>query len=154
VFKKLPHIDKIAADFRAETKKLSNSQTRAFVEEAISCFEYDLFRSAVVMSWAAAVDVLHSAVIKSYLKDFNTEAARREPKWKLAKTTDDLGLIKEYDFISIIHKISMIGKNARDELHLCLKRRNGCGHANSLKMKANTAGSHLEILIDHVFTKF
>ena len=67
---------------------------------------------------------------------------------------DDLGLMKEYDFISIIHKISMIGKNARDELHQCLKRRNGCGHPNSLKLGASTVASHLEFLILNVFQKF
>src|SRR4029079_6456589 len=110
---KLPHVDTGAADFRRETQKITDPQTRAFVEEAISCFEYDLFRSAIVMSWMSAVDVLHSAVFKGYLKAFNAEAARRDSDWKPAKTKDDLGLMKEYEFVSILHKISMIGKNAR-----------------------------------------
>lgn len=154
VFKKLPRIEKVAVDFRTETQKITNPQTRAFIDEAISCFEYDLFRSAIVMSWMSALDVLHGAVIKGYLKVFNAEAARRDPKWKPARTTDDLGRMKEYDFISCIYQISMIGKNVRDELHLCLKRRNGCGHPNSLKLGANTVASHLEFLILNVFRKF
>ena len=153
-FKKLPHVDKVAADFRTETQKITDPQTRAFVDEAITCFEYDLFRSAMVMSWMSAVDVLHSAVFKGYLKAFNAEAVSRDPKWKPAKTKDDLGLMKEYDFITILHKISMIGKNARDELHLCLKRRNSCGHPSSLKLGASKVADHLEFLILNVFQKF
>jgi hypothetical protein len=158
VLKKAPNIEKVATDFRAETLKIKDPQTRAFVEEAIACFEYDLFRSAIVMSWLSAVDVLHAYVVSHHLRDFNIQAAKnwakkKEP-WKTAKTTDDLGLMGENEFIETIYKISMIGKNVRDELQLCLKRRNGCGHPNSLKLRANTVAAHLEILILNVFVKF
>ncbi len=33
-------------------------------------------------------------------------------------------------------------------------RRNGCGHPNSLKIGANTAAHHIEILLLNVFQKF
>ena len=158
VLKKAPNIDKVATDFRAEALKINNPQTRAFIEEAIACFEYDLFRSAIVMSWLSAVDVLHAFVVANHLQDFNTQAAKdaasKKTPWKPAKTTDDLGLMKESDFIETLYKISVIGKNVRDELQLCLKRRNGCGHPNSLKLRANTVAAHLEILILNVFLKF
>jgi hypothetical protein len=158
VLKRAPNIEKVATDFRAEAAKISDPQTRAFVEEAIACFEYDLFRSAIVMSWLTAIDVLHVYVVTNYLNDFNRQASKdtagSKNPWKLAKTTDDLGRMKEYDFIETIYKISMIGKNVREELNLCLKRRNGCGHPNSLKLRGQTVASHLEILILNVFRKF
>ena len=158
VLKKAPNIEKIASDFRAEALKIKSPQTRAFVEEAIACFEYDLFRSAIVMSWLSAVDVLHALVVAKYLRDFNIQASKDASKkshtWKIAKTTDDLGLMKESDFIETLYKISVIGKNVRDELQLCLKRRNGCGHPNSLKLRGNTVAAHLEILVLNVFVKF
>jgi hypothetical protein len=158
VLKKPPNIDKIATDFRAEALKISNSKTRAFVEEAIACFEYDLFRSAIVMSWLSAIDVLHAFVVANHLRDFNIQAtkdsANRRNQWKIATTTDDLGSMKESDFVETLYKISIIGKNVRDELQLCLKRRNGCGHPNSLKLRGNTVAAHLEILILNVFVKF
>jgi hypothetical protein len=158
VLKKAPNIDKVATDFRAETLKIGNSQTRAFVEEAIACFEYDLFRSAIVMSWLSAIDVLHAFVVANHLRDFNIQAtkdsANKRNPWKIATTTDDLGLMKESDFIETLYKISIIGKNVRDELQLCLRRRNGCGHPNSLKLRGNTVAAHLEILILNVFVKF
>jgi hypothetical protein len=158
VLKKAPNLDKVATDFRAEALKINNPQTRAFVEEAIACFEYDLFRSAIVMSWLSAVDVLHAFVVAKHLSDFNIQAAKDAAKkkhpWKIATTTDDLGLMKESDFIETLYKISIIGKNVRDELQLCLKRRNGCGHPNSLRLRGNTVAAHLEILILNVFVKF
>ena len=158
VLKRPPNIEKVATDFRAEALKIKDAQTRAFVEEAIRCFEYDLFRSAIVMSWLSAVDVLHAHVVAKYLHDLNAQAvkdtANSKYPWKLAKTTDDLGRMGESDFVETIYKISMIGKNVRDELQLCLKRRNGCGHPNSLKLRANTVAAHLEILILNVFVRF
>lgn len=158
VLKRAPNIEKVATDFRAETLKIKESQTRAFVEEAIRCFEYDLFRSAIVMSWLSAIDVLHAYVVARHLRDFNAQAAKdtassKQP-WKPAKTSDDLGRMRESDFIETIYKISMIGKNVRDELQLCLRRRNGCAHPNSLKLRANTVAAHLEILILNVFVRF
>ena len=158
VLKNAPNIDKVATDFRAEALKIKDPQTRTFVEEAIACFEYDLFRSAIVMSWLSAVDVLHAFVVAGHLRDFNIQAtkdaAKKNQFWKIARTTDDLGLMKESEFIETLYKISVIGKNVRDELQLCLKRRNGCGHPNSLKLRDNTAAAHLEILILNVFVKF
>ena len=40
----------VRQDLRAELPNIKDGDTRSFVEEAITCFEYDLHRSAVVMS--------------------------------------------------------------------------------------------------------
>ena len=81
------------------------------------------------MSWLSAVDVLHGFVVAEHLHNFNIQAskdmANKKQPWKMAKTTDDLGLMKESDFIETLYKISIVGKNVRDELQVCLKRRNG-----------------------------
>lgn len=104
------------------------------------------------MSWVGAVAVLQDRVVKNRLVDFNSEAKRRDPKWKNALTTDDLGRLKERDFFDILHAISMIGGNVKKELVNCLDRRNGCGHPNSLKVAESTAAHHLEVLILNVYS--
>lgn len=141
-------------DLRAELANIKSADTQAFAEEAIKCFELDLFRSAVVMSWLAAMDVLYNHVHAYRLKDFNSEASRVDPKWKPAKTVDDLGRMKEHDFLDRIAAVSMIGKNVRQQLGGCLTLRNGCGHPNSLKLGSNTVAHHIEILLLNVFKVF
>jgi hypothetical protein len=143
-----------ASDLRAELPNVKDSSTRAFVEEAIKCLEGELFRSAIVMSWIAAVDVLYNVVIAKHLVAFNAEAARVDSKWKRAATTDDLTKMKEGDFLDRLVSISVIGKNVKTELKACLDRRNGCGHPNSLQIGANTAAHHIEILLLNVFRVF
>lgn len=144
----------IASQLRIKLSQIKNSDTRAFVEEAIKCYEADLRRSAIVMSWLAAVDVLYQAVYNGHLSTFNAEATRIDPKWRAAKSPDDLSRMKEGDFLDRLVAISMIGKNVKAELKNCLDRRNGCGHPNSLKIGSATVDHHLEILLLNVFQPF
>jgi hypothetical protein len=140
-----------ASDLRAELPNIKDASTRAFVEEAIKCLEGELHRSAIVMSWIAAVDVLYNIVIAKHLSAFNAEAVRVDSKWRPATTADDLAKMKEGDFLDRLASISVIGKNVKTELKGCLDRRNGCGHPNSLKIGANTTAHHIEILLLNVF---
>lgn len=144
----------VAVELRAELANIQDKDTHAFMEEAIKCFEFELYRSAIVMSWLAAVHVLHLHVCDKYLNNFNQEASRVNAKWKRAKKPDDLGRMQESDFLDRIATISIIGKNVKEELKDCLNLRNGCGHPNSMKIGPNMAASHLETLLLNVFRPF
>lgn len=98
--------------------------------------------------------VLKIEVHSKHLKEFNTEASRVDHKWKAAKTTDDLGEMKEFTFLERIHGISMIGKNVKEQLQACLKTRNGCGHPNSLKVGEPTVSHHIDLLMRNVFNVY
>ena len=77
-----PAAVRIATDLREELSNIKDTATRSFVEEAIGCYEAELYRSAIVMSWVSAVAVLHDHVHAKHLEEFNTEAKRVNPKWK------------------------------------------------------------------------
>ncbi len=147
-------VPKIAASLRAHLSRLANPDTSQFVAEAIACYEAKLYRAAVVLSWVGAIAVLYDYVVSKKLLDFNTEALRRNPKWKPAKTTDDLARMKEHDFLDIIEAISVLGKSVKQELDGCLKLRNGCGHPNSLKIAEHRVAGQIESLILNVFSQF
>lgn len=145
-----PAAVQVATDLRDLLAKVKDAETRAFVEEAVQAHELELFRSAIVMSWLAAVHVLKLEVIATYLAAFNAEAARVDSKWKAAKTTDDLGRMKEGDFLDRLAAISMIGKNVKEKLKVCLDTRNACGHPNSFRLGPLAVASHIEILLLNV----
>jgi hypothetical protein len=144
----------VAHDLREHVALVRDTDTRSFVTEAVECFESRFYRSAAVMSWLAAVHVLHRYVHDKQLAEFNAEAKRVDAKWRPAKTTDDLGRMGEADFLDRLVAISVLAKSVKDELNTCLKLRNGCGHPNSLKIGANAVARHLEVLLLNVFTKF
>ncbi|MCJ7740317.1 hypothetical protein MUP32_03285 [Candidatus Microgenomates bacterium] len=144
----------IANDLRSHLPKIKNQDTLAFVTESVLCLESKLYRSAVVLSWVGAIAVLYDYVIVNKLKEFNIEATRRDPKWKNAKVTDDLSLLKESEFLDILENISVIGNDVKKELKKCLDLRNSCGHPNSLVIADNRVAAHIEILVLNVFAKF
>lgn len=149
-----PAAMQVAVDLRAHLAKLTDDQTRDFVEEAIRCQEAQLYRSAIVMSWLGAMDILQKHVHANTLAAFNAEAFRVNPKWKPAVAQDDIGKMSESDFLDRIETLSIIGKNVKAQLKVCLDLRNGCGHPNSLKVAVNKSAAHIETLLQNIFEKF
>lgn len=149
-----PAAMQVAADLRSYLASITDEQAREFVEEAIKCHEAELYRSAIVMSWLGAVDLLQKHVHGNHLVAFNEEAKRVNVKWKPAKSQDDIGKMGESDFLDRLEAISIIGKNVKAQLKGCLDLRNGCGHPNSLKVSVNKSAAHIETLLLNVFQKF
>jgi len=144
----------IIKDLYVLVSKISDTHTKSFLNEALSCFEAKNYRASVVLSWVGAISILYKHVIANHLQNFNIEAARRDPKWRPAKTADDLSRMKEKDFLNILQAISVLGKNVKQELDGCLALRNACGHPNSLIIGENRVAAHLEILILNVYSKY
>jgi hypothetical protein len=145
---------KEAHSLRQLLPSIKHEDTKLFIAEAVTCAETSLFRAAVVLSWVGAVSILYNLVLTKHLASFNTEATKRNPKWKTAKSTDDLAAMKESVFLEVLQAISAVGKNVRQELDDCLRLRNGCGHPNSLKVGANKVAAHLETLVQNVYIPF
>jgi hypothetical protein len=76
-------------DLRANLAKIKDEEARLFVAEAITCFEHELYRSAIVISWVAAVRVLYDHVNRLRLNEFNQEDKRVDQNWRPAKTVAD-----------------------------------------------------------------
>lgn len=147
-------VRKTALALRAHLANIPDTNTRLFVEEAVACFEAHQFRAAVVLSWVGAISLLHTYVVTNKLAEFNAEVLKRNPKWKAAKNTDDLGLVKEDEFLDVLQSISVLGKNVKQELKKALTLRNGCGHPNTLKIAEHKVAAHIEDLMLNVFAVF
>ncbi len=140
---------------RGHAESVADPLTKSFVMEAIACFEAHQYRAAVVFSWAGAVALLHKYVYSKKLSEFNAEAARRDSKWRTAKQQDDLGRMREHDFLDACEAVGVIGKNVKQILqNECLMLRNACGHPNSASIAENSVAAHIEKLIKNVFSRF
>ena len=145
----------VAKGLRHLLSGIKSVESKEFVEEAIQCLEADAHKAAVVFSWIGAVSVLYDHIIANHLTDFNSEALRRDPKWKTASTRDDLARMKESDFLDILAALSILGKNVKEHLkNTCLNLRNSCGHPSSLKVGKHNVEAHIEFLIQNVFAIF
>lgn len=145
---------KISTSLRSHLATIQDDQIRAFVSEAIECFECGLYRGAVVLSWVGAVSLLYEYVLQNKLTKFNAEAKRRDSRWKVAKKREDFGRMKEFEFLQILTAISIIDKSVKLELEKRLQLRNSCGHPTSLRISENIVAAHIEVLILNVFSQF
>jgi hypothetical protein len=144
----------VAIELRKVLSALKNPETAEFLGEAIRCYEMNLFRSSVVMSWLAAVYVLQRHVVATCLENFNADMSRVDTRWRAARTTDDLGRLGEANFLDALARIGVLGKNVKEALKQCLDRRNACGHPNSFKLGPNMVAAHIETLLQNVLSKF
>lgn len=142
------------ASLRTHASRLKSADVRAFVEEAIGCAEAGFHRAAVVLCWVGALGMLYTHVVTLHLAAFNSEARRRDVKWRDAQGVDDLARMKEFDFLQVLEAISVIGKSVKAELEGSLRLRNGCGHPNSLQISENKVAAHIETLVLNVFGVF
>lgn len=143
-----------ASALRAEMATIQDPITLSFVDEAVRCYEAGVLRSAIVMSWLAAVDVIYKEVLTNKLAAFNAAAKQQNGKWKDAVDRDGLALMKEAEFLERAFTVRAITKNERGALEECLTRRNACGHPNSFQIGPTTVEHHIDILIRNVFSKF
>ena len=131
---------------------LTDPRVRAFVEEALLCFDVGCFRAAVVLSWCGAIALLQERAVAQYLAAFNSEATRRDPKWKPAQTAEDLGRLREFDLLQILQTVGVLSRSVKLELEACLKLRNSCGHPTELQVSGTKVAAHIESLLLNVFS--
>jgi hypothetical protein len=144
----------VAIELRRLLEKVEAEDVVLFLNEAVRAYELGLYRSAVVMSWLAAVYVLQNVILNTKIDEFNLEARRINSNWKNAKNTDDFGRMKESEFLDRLVTVGLIGANVKASLKECLDRRNACGHPNSYKIGQNMTAAHVETLLLNVFRRF
>lgn len=137
----------------ALVKKVGDETLRSYLYEVTKAFDEDMFRSAVVMSWLAAMFVLQQDLVNGHLNDFNNEMKSVYPKFKNVKNIDQLTSIRESEQLVRMQAIGMFSKSIKRELDSCLDRRNSCGHPSDVKYGQATVEHHIEILLNNVFLK-
>ena len=148
----------VAKSLRSYLNSLKHGSARyQYVEEAISGFEAQLYRSAIVFSWVGGFEILKQFIFDKKKSEFeNAYNSRHSKNSKLfsLKSIDSFERIKEREVIEISENIGLFGKSVKDEIIECLNRRNRAGHPNKSLNSENIAAAHIETLLNQVFTKF
>lgn len=150
-----PPTAKVAQELRSMLDRIQNIDAKAYAEEAVQCLEYNLLRSAVVMSWIGALHILYDFVVSNKLQQFNAEERSKNIKWKDVETIDELAkTMKESAFLDKLESMRFVNNSQKKELLECLNRRNSCGHPNSYRIRSSTVVHHLEVLLANVYVPF
>ena len=143
-----------ADDLKPMLETITDETANAILEEAIECCKRQLFRSAIVMLWMAAIYVLRRRVLAKYPTTFDAKAKEKRRAWQHADEVDDFHLITDADFLDLLYSTRIISKGVKDELDARLKTRNSCGHLDSIKIGPQMVVTYVEALSLNVFERF
>lgn len=147
------NVERVGSSLRAHISTELDADAVRYLHEVIQAFELKMYRSAVVMSWVAAIHMIKTYVCDNELRRFNDEAYRRDNRWRIASNYDGISRAKERDILEICHVLGLYSKEVKLNLISCLDRRNACGHPNDFALAENTVAHHVEILILNVFNR-
>ncbi len=124
------------------------------IENAIKCYEQEIYPEAITALWKAAVRLLYEYVLFRYPREFNDVAREKVRKWKEAKTIDDLGKMNDSVFLDCLQAISVISPTVKKQLKICLVLRNLHAHPTSAEITPLAIAYYFETLLINVFNQF
>lgn len=138
----------------ASLVEIVDDDLREYMEEAVGCAQAGYMKAAIVLSWSAAIYALQDYVCRESLSAFNSCARGVLPKWKDARHPEDLGVMKERDFLDRLENVGIITGSVKKALIECLDRRNSCGHPTKVRFSSATVDHHVEIIAKNVIEPF
>ena len=143
--------------------KVTNEQRRAFLDEALCCFDVKAYRAAIVLSWVGAVHILQEYIVTRHKNDFNKAGIERQKRLEAkgevfpfapVKSLKDFGTLPESDLLQICQDAGIIHKAEKKLLQDRLDLRNQCGHPNPLTFAEHATAFHLEQLMLNVYSRY
>jgi len=131
----------VAKLLRELPAKVPGVAERAFLYEAIKCFEAGAYRAAIVMSWNLAYDHLLLWVLKNHLPAFNAEWPKTFPTKRLvAAKREDFGDAKEAHVLQVCRAAGFISADLKKMLDEKLDKRNSAAPSIRPRVRAGPGG--------------
>lgn len=134
--------------------RITNSNEKSFLEEAVSCFEVGAYRATILLVWILTLNHLFNYILNNKLGEFNKSLKKQNSKISKIIKKDDFSEIKEDKFIEICRSANIISNDVRKILDEKRGIRNSCAHPNSIVVKEAKAINFVEDLIENIVTKF
>jgi hypothetical protein len=148
-----PGAKQVASGLRSILAATSDPAIAAYLEEAVTCFEYKQYRSSLIMSWCVAYGLIRAWIYRNHLASLNAEMS----KWKSPKSIQSLDDFQEHTEGAIIEtarKAGIISKEQFKLLKRLLDDRNSFAHPTTRNMTPATAEAYIEAVLKDVIPSF
>lgn len=142
---------------RALLPKVGSAQEKAFLEEAIDCYEVGARRAAVVMTWLLTVHHMFEFVLRHHLSAFNGVLAKNTDKRVGVASVariDDFSEIPEGKFIEFLRSARIVSNDVRKILDTKLGIRNSAAHPSSVTLSEVKTTDFVIDLVENVLLKY
>ncbi len=117
---------------------IPDPEENAYLQEAITCAQRELFRAAIVLGWCATIDRIHRRIEDIGFSKFNVSSAQmasqkkgRFKRFNSPQNVNSLSEIREVfdtNVLWIIEGMGLIDSNQHTRLRSCFDMRCQCAH--------------------------
>lgn len=134
---------------------VSEVNERAFLEEAMKCYQVSAYRAAIILIWLVSIDHLQNYIYANKLNEFNAELAKNpDKKVKKIVNKDDFSDLPENKFIELSRASGVISNDVRKILDAKLGIRNSAAHPSGVVIGEHKAVEFGTDLINNVILKY
>jgi hypothetical protein len=137
--------------------KINDVHEKAFLQEAIDCYEIGARRASIVLVWILTIDHLHKYIFNNELGSFNAALSKqKDSRIKIKRITklDDFSDIPESKFIEITRASNIITNDVRKILDTKLGIRNTSAHPSSVSITDVKATDFILDLVENIILKY
>jgi len=148
-----PTARNLASSLRGTLAAISDPVVKAYLEEAIACFEFGQLRSALIMSWCVAYGLFRAWLFRNHLAALNAEMA----KWKTpftVKTLDDFQELTEGSVIDTARKAGILTKEQTKTLKQLLDQRNSYAHPTLKAITPSVSEAFIDITLREIVPSY
>ncbi len=119
-------------------RDIPDPEENAYLQEAITCAQRELFRAAIVLGWCATIDRIHRRIEDVGFSKFNVSSAQmasqkkgRFKRFNSPQNVNSLSEIREVfdtNVLWIIEGMGLIDSNQYTRLRSCFDMRCQCAH--------------------------
>lgn len=131
--------------------KVSDEDSRDFIEEAIKCLQIGALRAAVVFLWSGAIRTLDQIAWLLGVAKVNAAIQTHDPKAGPLRKVDDFANVKDSVALRAFQDLGILDKGQKATLEEALNLRNRCGHPTSYRPGEKKVSSFIEDVVGIVF---
>lgn len=129
---------------------IGDPKLKDYLAEAISCFENDLLRTAIIMSWISLYYLIREWTLANHLAAFNVITS----SWKKPVTisiAEDFNELKEAVVLDALHSAKIVTKEIWKTLKILLDQRNSYAHPSNKPTSPAITEAYIVTIIKEVF---
>lgn len=143
----------LAASLRGTLTATSDPTVKSYLDEAISCFEFNLLRSALILSWCVAYGLVRSWLFRNHLAALNAAMSTWKAPFRIAKL-DDFQDLTEATVLDTARKAALISKEHHKMLKQLLDQRNSFAHPTAKVITPSICEAYIETVVRDVIPYF
>lgn len=148
-----PSAVNVSGSLRATLAAIGDPAVRSYLEEAMACYEHNLLRSTIVLSWCVAFGLFRAWLFRNHLATLNTTMSGWKQPFQI-KSLDDFQELNEGTVIETARKCGLITKEQLKTLKQALDQRNSYAHPTAKLITPAIAEAYLETVLKEIVPSY